>query len=39
VFVDADGTIAGTHAGQLDEAELVASIADELGVTVAVPPS
>jgi thiol-disulfide isomerase/thioredoxin len=39
VFVAADGTIVGSHAGQLDEAELIASLADQLGVTVAVPSS
>lgn len=37
VFVTADGIVAATHAGQLDEEELSASITDELGVTVAVP--
>jgi cytochrome c biogenesis protein CcmG/thiol:disulfide interchange protein DsbE len=37
VFVAADGTIAATHAGQLDADELSASIAEELGVAVAVP--
>lgn len=39
VFVAADGTIVASHAGQLDGDELTASIADELGVTVAVPAS
>jgi cytochrome c biogenesis protein CcmG, thiol:disulfide interchange protein DsbE len=37
VFVDADGTVVATHAGQLDRDQLVASIADELGVVVTVP--
>ena len=31
-FIRADGTIAATHNGALDEAELERLIADELGV-------